>query len=178
MTEKEQADFIKVNIDPNVDHLISKDHDKYLTSQVDGLTPKFMGINRADGAILMSLYYEFYRKGLSQNHTLTDAVTSSLLFSDHINEISQCVKKCKLSFTPTEENTKNEAQVVFDLQKRSHHIYAQNFGYFQDQNEFTVGYQLEDTFYPRRIQRMELFDKLTAGWQSRYHKQQMQYFIS
>ena len=66
MTEKEQADFIKVNIDPNVDHLISKDHDKYLTSQIDGLTPKFMGVNRADNAILMSLYYEFYRRGLSQ----------------------------------------------------------------------------------------------------------------
>lgn len=104
----ESKDHIKLNIDPNVEHLISKENDKYLQSQIDGMIPKFTGVNKADTEILMSLYHEFYRKGLSENHTLTDAITSSILFSDHINEISQCIKKCKLTFTTTEDNTQDE----------------------------------------------------------------------
>ena len=78
---KQPDEHIKLNLDMQSDHLIQKDYDKYLQSQVDGLVPKFKGVNKADNAILTIMYYEFYKRGLPQNHTLKDAIFSSILFT-------------------------------------------------------------------------------------------------
>ena len=65
---------------------------------------------------------------------------SSIKFSNHVNSVSRSLGKCKIVFEPAEEDKKNEAQVVFDMKKRSHYIWQQDYGYFQREKEFNLGY--------------------------------------
>ena len=66
--------------------------------------------------------------------------------------------------------------LTFNMTKRPYHPFAEQFAYFQDQNEFKIGYQIES--YPKRMANMDLFESTTFGTHYRHAKNQQGYFLS
>ena len=82
-----------------------------------------MGVNVKDQNILMGLFARFHQDGLAKDFSLSDAILSSIKFSNHVNAVSRCLGSCKIVFEPAEGDKQNEAQVVFDIAKRGHYVW-------------------------------------------------------
>jgi len=55
---------------------------------------------------------------------------------------SGAIKKIEINYDidPNAKNQRGAALITFDLKKRQYHPYAEQFNYFQDPNEFRIGY--------------------------------------
>ena len=77
---------------------------------------------------------------------------------------SGVIKKVSVDFDKDPHapaNAKASALLTFNIDKRGQHVFAEQFSFFQDPNEFKIGYQVER--YPSRLASMGLLNTTTFG---------------